>query len=156
VVIGMDDDFDCLPEDSVAASIRRARETIARVDATLAEPRPDPATLWQAPAAPEPRTIAPASKPKPALSREAINGIGAAIAIERKAMREHVEKRMGEFASIIGEETGKVERDLRRQVEELKAELVELRGFVRGVAAAGAASDLPLPKFLRDRDAASH
>jgi len=146
-------------EDDVP-SIHRAHQVIARVDALLATPRPDPAAMWRAPepepAKPDPPK--PVSRSQPVLSPVVVDAIGQALARERKLMREHVEKRMGEVAAVIGEETAKREKELReqfrREIDGLKLELAELRGFARGVASQS--EDTPLPKFLRSRDAASH
>jgi hypothetical protein len=149
------DDFDHYPEDDVHPSIRRAHETIGRVDALLAQPRPDPVSMWRTPEPEQPKP-APQQKQAAAMNQAAIDQ---ALAAERRVMREHVQKRLDEVASVIGEEVGKAQREMReqfqREIAALKLELAEVRGYARGLAAAGS-DDMPIPKFLRDRSDASH
>ena len=130
----MDDDaLDYLPEENPI--LGRAHEAIARADAALATPRPEPVTMWQAQRGSRPwhergLTIAtmtqaqfsdwvdagrpsltpPQSKPQASPSRE--------------EMRAHVEKRFNAFAAIIGEEVAKAEKELRAEFER-KLELVQ-------------------------------
>jgi hypothetical protein len=96
----------------------------------------------------------PKRKSDPLLSPVVVDAIGQALATERKTMRAHVQKRFEEFADLIGAEVGKAEKEMRREMDALKLELAELRGFQRAVASSS--DDSALPKFLRDRHDAAH
>src|SRR5215203_3377343 len=96
------------------AMIERLRAENAETLADMAERRArrlagEEPREWQLPENQDWRKSAPISK-APILSREAVDAIGQALARERYLMREHVEKRMGELAALMGEETARVHK----------------------------------------------
>lgn len=95
----------------------------------------------------------------PALAPVAVKAIGEALSHERAAMRAHVEKRLADLTNLMGEEVGRMQRELkdqlRREMELLQAAHELALREMRAELLAG--DDAALPRFLPGRRAdASH